>query len=138
MVTEGVVKHEFVVQTIQWGLDKLRRAQIEQLNAKRSPIEDSGFNWDALVSGVAGRKDGVIGSNGRYRIVLPIDRRLRFADMKRLGGKKGANAAVYNRPTWGVFFGRDDSVRTRLRTGISEAIRESVLTNLRQAIKQKP
>ncbi|MBQ6724729.1 MAG: hypothetical protein IJQ84_09515 [Paludibacteraceae bacterium] len=138
MVTEAVVKHEFIVQTIQWGLDKLRRAQIEQLNAKRSPIEDSGFNWDALVSGVAGRQDGVIGSNGRYRIVLPIDRRLRFADMKRLGGKKGANAAVYNRPTWGVFFGRDDSVRTRLRTGISEAIRESVLTNLRQAIEQKP
>lgn len=138
MVTEGVVKHEMIVQTIQWGLDKLRRAQIEQLNAKRSPIEDSGFNWDALVSGVAGRQDGVIGSNGRYRIVLPIDRHLRFADMKRLGGKKGANAAVYNRPTWGVFFGRDDSVRTRLRTGISEAIRESVLTNLRQAIEQKP
>lgn len=138
MVTEGVVKHEFIVQTIQWGLDKLRRAQLEQLNAKRSSIEDSGFNWDALVSGVAGRQDGVIGSNGRYRIVLPIDRRLRFADMKRLGGKKGANAAVYNRPTWGVFFGRDDSVRTRLRTGISEAIRESVLTNLRQAIEQKP
>lgn len=138
MVTEGVVKHEFVVQTIQWGLDKLRRAQLEQLNAKRSPIEDSGFNWDALVSGVAGRQDGVIGSNGRYRIVLPIDRRLRFADMKRLGGKKGANAAVYNRPTWGVFFGRDDSVRTRLRTGISEAIRESVLNSLRRAIEQKP
>lgn len=138
MVTEGVVKHEFIVQTLQWGLDKLRRAQLEQLNAKRSPIEDSGFNWDALVSGVAGRQDGLIGSNGRYRIVLPIDIRLRFADMKRLGGKKGANAAVYNRPTWGVFFGRDDSVRTRLRTGISEAIRESVLTNLRQAIEQKP
>ena len=138
MVTEAVVKHEFIVQTIQWGLDKLRRAQLEQLNAKRSPIEDSGFNWDALVSGVAGRQDGVIGSNGRYRIVLPIDIRLRFADMKRLGGKKGANAAVYNRPTWGVFFGRDDSIRTRLRTGINEAIRESVLTNLRQAIEQKP
>lgn len=138
MVTEGVVKHEMIVQTLQWGLDKLRRAQLEQLNAKRSPIEDSGFNWDALVSGVAGRQDGVIGSNGRYRIVLPIDRRLRFADMKRLGGKKGANAAVYNRPTWGVFFGRDDSVRTRLRTGISEAIRESILTNLRQAIEQRP
>ena len=138
MVTEGVVKHEFIVQTLQWGLDKLRRAQLEQLNAKRSPIEDSGFNWDALVSGVAGRQDGLIGSNGRYRIVLPIDIRLRFADMKRLGGKKGANAAVYNRPTWGVFFGRDDSVRTRLRTGISEAIRESVLTNLRQAIEKKP
>ena len=138
MVTEGVVKHEFIVQTIQWGLDKLRRTQIEQLNAKRSPIEDSGFNWDALVSGVAGRQDGVIGSNGRYRIVLPIDRRLRFADMKKLGAHKGPHAMVYNRPTWGVFFGRDDSVRTRLRTGISEAIRESVLTNLRQAIEQKP
>lgn len=138
MFTEGVVKHEFIVQTLQWGLDKLRRVQLEQLNAKRSPIEDSGFNWDALVSGVAGRQDGVIGSNGRYRIVLPIDIRLRFADMKRLGGKKGANAAVYNRPTWGVFFGRDDSVRTRLRTGISEAIRESILNSLRQAIEQKP
>lgn len=138
MVTEGVVKHEFVVQTIQWGLDKLRRAQLEQLNAKRSPIEDSGFNWDALVSGVAGRQDGIMGSNGHYQIVMPVDKHLRFADMKKLGAHKGPHAMVYNRPTWGVFFGRDDSVRTRLRTGISEAIRESVLTNLRQAIEQKP
>ena len=137
MVTEGVVKHEFIVQTIQWGLDKLRRAQLEQLNAKRSPIEDSGFNWDALVSGVAGRQDGVIGSNGRYRIVLPIDRRLRFADMKRLGGKKGPNAAVYNRPTWGVLFGRDDSVRTRLRQGISDSVREAIMGHLKEAFDLK-
>lgn len=137
MVTDEAIKHEFIVQTLQWGLDKLRRAQIEQLNAKRSPIEQSGFNWESLFENVSGRMDGIIGSNGHYRIMLPVDIRLRFADMKRLGNKKGPNAAVYNRPTWGVFFGRDDSIRTRLQTGIGDSIRKTVLNQLRQAIEQK-
>lgn len=137
MVTNEAIKHEFIVQTLQWGLDKLRRAQIEQLNAKRSPIEQSGFNWESLFENVSGRMDGIIGSNGHYRIMLPVDIRLRFADMKRLGNKKGPNAAVYNRPTWGVFFGRDDSIRTRLQTGIGDSIRKTVLNQLRQAIEQK-
>jgi len=137
MVTEGVVKHEFIVQTLQWGLDKLRRVQIEQLNAKRTPIEDAGFNWDSLLSNVTGRQDGIIGSNGRYRIIIPVDKKLRFADMKMLGSKKGANAAVYNRPTWGVLFGRDDSVRTRLRQGISDSAREEVLAQLKAAFDLK-
>lgn len=137
MVTNEAIKHEFIVQTLQWGLDKLRRAQIEQLNAKRSPIEQSGFNWESLFENVSGRMDGIIGSNGHYRIMLPVDIRLRFADMKRLGNKKGPNAAVYNRPTWGVFFGRDDSIRTRLQTGIGDSVRKTVLNQLRQAIEQK-
>ena len=137
MVTNEAIKHEFIVQTLQWGLDKLRRAQIEQLNAKRIPIEQSGFNWESLFENVSGRMDGIIGSNGHYRIMLPVDIRLRFADMKRLGNKKGPNAAVYNRPTWGVFFGRDDSIRTRLQTGIGDSVRKTVLNQLRQAIEQK-
>lgn len=136
MSTDGIVKHEFVVQTLQWGLDKLRRVQLEQLNTMRSPIEQSGFNWDSLFENVSGRMDGIIGSNGHYQVLLPIDIRLRFADMKRLGGKKGPNARVYNRPTWGVFFGRDDSVRTRLREGISDSIRENILSGLQAAIQQ--
>ena len=124
-----------IVQTIQWGLDKLRRAQIERLNTSQSAILESGFNWDALVSGVAGRQDGVIGSNGHYRIVIPVDKHLRFADMKKLGAHKGPHAMVYNRPTWGVFFGRDDSVRTRLRTGISDAARQEILKQLQTAFE---
>ena len=122
-----------IVQTIQWGLDKLRRAQIERLNTSRSAILDSGFNWDELVSGVSGRQDGIIGSNGHYRIVMPVDKHLRFADMKKLGAHKGPHAMVYNRPTWGVFFGRDDSVRTRLRMGISDAARQQILNQLKEA-----
>ena len=137
MSTDGVVKHEFVVQTLQWGLDKLRRVQLEQLNTMRSPIENAGFNWDSLFENVSGRMDGIIGSNGHYQVLLPVDIRLRFADMKRLGGKKGPNARVYNRPTWGVFFGRDDSVRTRLREGISDSIRQNILSGLQAAIQQK-
>lgn len=133
MVTEGVVKHEFVVQTIQWGLDKLRRAQIERLNVSHSAITDSGFDWDALMSGVAGRQDGVIGSNGRYRVIIPVDKHLRFADMKKLGTHKGPRAMVYNRPTWGVLFGRDDSVRTRLRQGISDSAKEAIMNQLKEA-----
>ncbi len=133
MSTEGVVKHEMIVQTIQWGLDKLRRAQLERLNTAQSAILSSGFNWDNLVSGVAGRQDGILGSNGHYRIIIPVDKQLRFADMKKLGAHKGPHAMVYNRPTWGVFFGRDDSVRTRLRMGISDAARQQILNQLKEA-----
>ena len=133
MSTEGVVKHEMIVQTIQWGLDKLRRAQLERLNTAQSAIVNSGFNWDNLVSGVAGRQDGILGSNGHYRIIIPVDKQLRFADMKKLGAHKGPHAMVYNRPTWGVFFGRDDSVRTRLRMGISDAARQQILNQLKEA-----
>jgi len=124
-----------VVQTIQWGLDKLRRAQIERLNTARDAILASGFKWEDLVSGVAGRQDGVVGSNGHYRIVMPVDKHLRFADMKKLGAHKGPHAMVYNRPTWGVFFGRDDSVRTRLRMGISDAARQEILKQLQTAFE---
>ena len=133
MSTEGVVKHEMIVQTIQWGLDKLRRAQLERLNTAQSAIVNSGFNWDNLVSGVAGRQDGILGSNGHYRIIIPVDKQLRFADMKKLGAHKGPHAMVYNRPTWGVFCGRDDSVRTRLRMGISDAARQQILNQLKEA-----
>lgn len=135
MVTEGVVKHEMIVQTIQWGLDKLRRAQIERLNTSRSAILESGFDWDHLLSGVAERQDGIMGSNGHYQIVIPVDKHLRFADMKKLGAHKGPHAMVYNRPTWGVFFGRDDSVRTRLRMGISDAARQEILKQLQTAFE---
>ena len=124
-----------VVQTIQWGLDKLRRAQIERLNTARDAILASVFHLDDLVSGVAGRQDGVVGSNGHYRIVMPVDKHLRFADMKKLGAHKGPHAMVYNRPTWGVFFGRDDSVRTRLRMGISDAARQEILKQLQTAFE---
>lgn len=135
MITDGLVKHEFVVQTLQWGLDKLRKAQISQLNAKVAPIVEAGFDWEALLRGVAGRQNGIIGSNGHYRVDIPVDKHLRFADMKKLGvyGHKGPNAMVYNRPTWGVLFGRDDSVRTRLRQGMNDAIRQTVLESLQAA-----
>lgn len=131
-----MIKHEFIVQTLQWGFDKLRRLQLQQLDLKRKPIEDCGFDWQALRDGVEQRTPGIIGSAGHYRIVIPVSKHLRFADMKRFrSGHKGPNARVYNRPTWGVLLGRDDSVRTRLRDGLSDSLRQSILQNLRQAIE---
>lgn len=134
MTTDGIIRHEFVVQTLQWGLERLRRVQLEQLQAKQASITGAGFDWQALYDAVAGRQDGLIGSGGQFRVVIPVDKRLRFADMKNLNGRAGANAAVYNRPTWGVLFGRDDSVRTRLREGISDSLREAIEQQLREAI----
>lgn len=138
MLSEGMIKHEFVVQTLQWGLDKLRRIQLQQLSAMRGEIERRHFDWDDLYSGVMNRMPGIIGSNGRYRIVIPVDKHLRFADMKQFkNGKKGPNAKVYNRPTWGVLLGRDDSVRTRLKEGISESLHKELTERLREALENK-
>lgn len=138
MLSEGMIKHEFVVQTLQWGLDKLRRLQLQQLSLMRGEIERRHFNWDDLYSGVANRMPGIIGSNGHYKIVIPVDKRLRFADMKQFKtGAKGPNAKVYNRPTWGVLLGRDDSVRTRLKEGLSDSLREELVGRLREALADK-
>ena len=133
MNTDGIVKHEFIVQTLQLGLNKLRQAQVHQLSVNVAPIEEAGFDWYALLRGVNNRQDGIIGSNGHYRAVIDVDKHLRFADMKRLGMHKGPNAKVYNRPTWGVLYGRDDSVRTRLREGINDSTRQAILEQLKDA-----
>lgn len=132
-----MIKHEFVVRTLQWGLDKLRRVQLQQLQQMRPQIEGRHFNWQELYDSVAGRQEGIIGSNGRYRIVLPVLKRLRFADMREFkSGAKGPNARVYNRPTWGVLLGRDDSVHTRLKEGISESLERQLADRLREALKE--
>lgn len=133
-----MTKHEFIVQTLQWGLDKLRRIQLRQLDLKRTAIEDRHFDWSDLYQGVSSRTPGIIGSAGHYRIVIPVSKRLRFADMKRFhNGAKGPDARVYNRPTWGVLFGRDDSVRTRLREGLTDSLRQDMLRQLRHALDDK-
>ena len=135
MLSEGMLKHEFIVQTIEWGLNKLRQVQLAQLLLMRSVITERHFDWQELYDSISGRSESIIGSNGHYRIVIPVEKRLRFADMKRFStGGKGPNAKVYNRPTWGVLFGRDDSVKTRLREGISDSLRENLLSQLRQAV----
>ena len=137
MQTDGVIKHEFVVQTIEWGLRKLRDVQLAQLVSKRHDIEERHFNWEELYESVAEGEGGIIGGGGHYRIVIPVRKRLRFADMKRFAdGNRGPNARVYNRPTFGVLLGSQDSVRTRLRQGISEQLRNSILQSLKEAIEE--
>lgn len=138
MNTTAYIKHEFIVQTLEWGLSRLREVQLRQLTAMRQQIEQRHFNYADLYSGVATRSTGIVGSDGRYRIVVPVDKRLRYADMKRFSnGAKGPNARVYNRPTWGVLLGRDDSVRTRLRQGIGEALQQQLTDRLQQALTNR-
>lgn len=136
MNTDGYIKHEFIVQTLQWGLGRLRQVQLQQLSMKRRDITDRHFNWEQLVSGVQGRSDGLAGQNGKYRVVIPVDKHLRWADMRRFkNGNRGPAAAVYNRPTWGVLFGSKDSVYTRLRTGIHDELREQLYESLKKAME---
>jgi len=130
------IKHEMIVETLQWGLNRLRQVQLQQLMLKRRDIMDRHFNWEHLVSGVQSRADGIVGQNGHYRLVIPVDKHLRWADMKRFkNGNRGPAAMVYNRPTWGVLFGSRDSVYTRLRTGIHDELRHQLHDSLREAIE---
>lgn len=137
---KSLIKHQFVVDTLQWGLDRLQRVQIEQLRKMQTPIEDAGFDWDRMLMNLQTRAAGIVGHDGQYQLIVGVDKQLRFADMKNLhtrngAVRKGANARVYNRPTWGVLFGRDDSVYTRLKDGVSDAIRENIMNKMKQAFE---
>lgn len=136
MLSQGMIKHEFVVQTLEWGLSRIRELQLAQLASRRHDIESRHFNFARLVEGVEHNSAGIVGSNGHYRLAMPVDKQLRFADMKRFStGAKGPNARVYNRIVWGVVSGRNDSIRTRLQQGIRDDLREELLAKLREAIE---
>lgn len=136
MVTEANIKTEFVVQTLQWGLNRIRSLQLQQLSTKQADIEGAHFDYNRLVSSVQNRADGVIGSGGHFQVIIPTEKKLRFADMKQFkSGYKGSNAQVYNRIMWGVLFGRGDSIRTRLNSGISQSLKENIIKQLQSAIE---
>lgn len=135
MLSEGLVRHEFVTQTLQWGLERIRSLQLQQLGVMRGEIERRHFNYEQLVEGVEQHIPGIIGANGHYRVVLNVDKHLRWADMKEFStGGKGPNAKVYNRIIWGVMYGSNDSVRTRFREGLKEDIRLALANKLAAAL----
>ena len=122
-----IIKKQFVVNQMQEMLDRLKKIQLQVLEDKREELTQHRFNVDELIEGVISSYLGLT-KNGDLMYTMSVQKKLRFADMKKHG-----NARVYNRPLWGVIFGKYDSLRTRLRDGYSQEIEDELKKKLREA-----
>ena len=128
MVSDSIVKNEFISRTVAAGLKELQTEQINILEGKRGDLMMHHFDVDALIKDVASRRMEVSGNGGGVMFSFKISRKLRYADIKRLG-----NAKVYNKPLWGIIFGSRDSVMTRLQYEFTEEIRNAITKELEEA-----
>lgn len=130
MISDSIVKNEFITRTVTAGLKELQSEQINILEGKRGDLMMHHFDVDALIKDVASRRMNVSESNGGVMFSFKISRKLRYADIKRLG-----NAKVYNKPLWGIIFGSKDSVMTRLQYDFTEEVKNSISEELKQIKK---
>jgi hypothetical protein len=124
MISDRIIKKEFIARTIRGNMDEVRRIQIDMLNSADERIRKK-FDIDAIVASVeqntltvAEHGDGLIFSR-------KIIKKLRFLDMKRLGNMK-----LYNRLVWGLLYGE---TKAELSFGFSEEIKNALRRQLEAA-----
>lgn len=96
-----------IPQTLQWARGRLKEAQLQAARNGKATLEARGFDYDYIINQINSAETNAISSD--FYLSIPIDKRLRFLDMKRIAG-----VPVYNRPVWGVLMGGGDSLKTRL------------------------
>lgn len=134
MISEELLKYEFIARIGKEEFARLAAEQISILEDKRSilsgeyftstgkTIKRKGFDVDALISDVRNRKFNVSKTQNGLSISFDVLKKLRFADMKKLG-----NAQVYNKPLWGIIFGKRYSLLTRLQSEWTNNVRQKII-----------
>lgn len=128
MISDSIIKTEFISRVVTAGLRELQTEQINILEDKRGDLMMKHWDVNALIKDVATRRLEVSGNGNDVMFSFKISRKLRYADMKRLG-----NAKVYNKPLWGIIFGSKDSVKTRLQYELTEEVRQRLNDELQDA-----
>jgi hypothetical protein len=131
MIMDKLVKQEFITRIAKEEFTRLAAEQIEILESKRGTLTAKHFNVDELIDDVRNRQMSVTQSNGGVMFSFQVLKKLRFADMKKLG-----NAKVYNRPLWGIIFGKRYSLMTRLQAEFTEKTGNAIKQNLSENLKE--
>jgi len=131
MITEDLIKKEFVHETMQQGVDKIYNIQEGVARTELNVV--SGSLTSHLASKPFTNTSGV-GREVYYMRVLPY---LRFLDIAyrrgndRISKSKRAKLSIYNRVVWGVLY---HETFPQLSYGFTNEIRRSIREELEAAI----
>ena len=132
MLSESIIKTDFISTTGKWGFDKLKKEQISILESSRGTLSAKRFDVNELIDDVINRRMNISQSGNGVTFIFKVLKKLRFADMKKLG-----NAKVYNRPMWGIIFGEKDSVVTRIKYDFTEKTRDDIYQKLHKEFESE-
>lgn len=127
MITESMIKDEFIHQTISAGMQKINKLQQEVVNAHFKSTGNLSQYLANRPFGVSGRQFYM--RQLSYMRFLDIGTRTRL-ETKRLK----RDLSLYNRVVWGVMYGE---VMPELRYGLTDAIKESITKALENAGNEK-
>jgi hypothetical protein len=124
MLSDRIVKKQFIAQTVRRNADEVRRIQIEKLDAADERLRKK-FDIDAVIASVRKGAITVSGSGDDFIFSRKIIKKLRFLDMKKLGNMK-----IYNRLVWGILYGE---TRVELMYGFSKEVKNTLRRQLEAA-----
>jgi len=118
MISENVIKTQFIVDTLKRQTDIMYKRLFERFSDK---LNSSSGNTRKSLSNPDYR---IVASGEQFQVVANITKQLRFQDM---GVRK-----LYTKPMQAVMKGR---VMARLQYGLSEEIREKIINELRLSLE---
>lgn len=131
MVTEEIIRKEFVHQTISHGLKKIYSIQEAVITSELRMSSGELSAWSRKAAFSFAGDDGDI---TYYIRILPY---LRFLDIHyrrrqdRLAKRRRSKLALYNRVVWGVFY---HETIPALQYSYSRSIRDYIRSRLEQAL----
>jgi hypothetical protein len=124
MISDKIIKKQFIVDTLRRNADAVRRIQLERLNAADERIRKK-FDVDKVIESIQGNAGTVSESGSGVTFSQKIIKQLRFLDMKRPG-----NLKIYNRPVCGILYGE---TKAELSYGFSEEVKNTLRRQLEAA-----
>jgi hypothetical protein len=124
MLSDKIIKKQFIAQTVRRNADEVRRIQLERLGAAGERLREK-FDIDAVIASVQGNPMTVSESGEEFIFSQKIIRQLRFLDMKKLGNMK-----IYNRLVWGILYGE---TAKDLMYGFTEEVKTALRRQLEAA-----
>lgn len=123
MISDQIIKDEFISKTLKAGVNKIFTLQSEI--AHQVLNERTGRLFASLDS----RPFGLSGAGGKYMLSVNILNYLRFNEIKSDMNLRG-KLHLYNRTVWGVLYG--ETLPT-LKYGFTDEMRELILKQLTEA-----
>lgn len=114
MISDEILKKEFIVNTISGALNKVQNVQIA-IAQSGNKTSDALFDMKEIQKQVSSQSLAIYGSGTHFMFSIQISKLLRFADMRKLG-----NLKIYNKRIWGQLYAETLPI---LNAGISDELR---------------
>lgn len=131
MVTESLIRKQFVHETITEGVNRIFQAQQQAFEARFN--SRTGHLKQMLEARPFDRQVG----NGSYQVFVHMYTYLRFLDMqyrRQDGSRRRKRGLIYNKVVWPILF---REVFPELRYGLTDEVRQQLRQQLEGALNGK-